>query len=247
VHPKLDFQYFTKRRKTMPNHVTCELTAPVSVLASLSLGDKKIDFNTVVPMPKILDEHSPDLEVIHWAEIATRGIGEAPKQTDAAQEFRAGDYGAAAQILNYSTKVRSLTQGPYPKDFTNERWEVLLRCMKAIRETGHPSFLGWSNEHWGTKWNAYEIEEKSPTCIRFQTAWSPPIPILVTLSKKFPTELLKFRWSDEDVGNNVGDIQLLAGNISGVPLMNGSLEAFQVAADLGNVLHSEEDDEDEDE
>jgi hypothetical protein len=57
----------------------------------------------------------------------------------------------------------------------------------------------WCCEHWGTKWNAQPrsgdtmVAERIPTGteICFDTAWSPPTPVLLKLSKKFPE--LEFR------------------------------------------------------
>lgn len=45
-----------------------------------------------------------------------------------------------------------------------------------------PNWYDWSIEHWGTKWNAYSFQwhGKADHCIaiQFDTAWSPPEPVL---------------------------------------------------------------------
>lgn len=65
----------------------------------------------------------------------------------------------------------------------------------------------WRVRHWGTKWGAYECITtvgKTQIIFEFQTAWSPPIPILQKLT------LLGYdfecRYADEDLGNNCGII-----------------------------------------
>jgi hypothetical protein len=67
---------------------------------------------------------------------------------------------------------------------------------------------GWYIESWGTKWDAYEIEEiskeedengKITIKYMFNTAWSPPIPWFKSVANKFKNTELTLYWSDEDV------------------------------------------------
>jgi hypothetical protein len=55
-------------------------------------------------------------------------------------------------------------------------------------EQGIPNWYDWQCEHWGTKWNAYEasIEDESwdRLLICFDTAWSPPEPVIAALRGK---------------------------------------------------------------
>ena len=73
---------------------------------------------------------------------------------------------------------------------------------KVIPEPPNVDWYGWRIEHWGTKWNASDVmfvsdngftEELTDDCwehgeviITFQTAWSPPVPVLEKLSKDNP-------------------------------------------------------------
>lgn len=55
----------------------------------------------------------------------------------------------------------------------------------------------WCIKHWGTKWNAYDVARRDydgSVCITFQTAWSPPVPIIVELAKRFPTVTLSLEF-----------------------------------------------------
>ena len=54
---------------------------------------------------------------------------------------------------------------------------------------------------WGTKWNTcnHEIIEFK-NGFKFDTAWSPPIPIIIALSKKFPRLSFIIKFIDEGGG-----------------------------------------------
>ena len=49
-----------------------------------------------------------------------------------------------------------------------------------------PNWYDWCNANWGTKWNAYDGQAVGghDAGIGFNTAWSPPIPVIVELSKQ---------------------------------------------------------------
>ena len=53
---------------------------------------------------------------------------------------------------------------------------------------GDQNWYHWSIKHWGTKWNATETTRTADNQIDFQTAWSPPMPWLLELSKQHPKE-----------------------------------------------------------
>jgi hypothetical protein len=48
----------------------------------------------------------------------------------------------------------------------------------------------WAVEHWGTKWNLLEVTSyEHPMrgrCLTFDSAWSPPLPVIEALATKFP-------------------------------------------------------------
>ena len=55
------------------------------------------------------------------------------------------------------------------------------------RDFGNFNWYDWNRENWGTKWNAYDTEVVvERMIIRFDTAWSPPYPIVVALSRHVP-------------------------------------------------------------
>ncbi len=55
------------------------------------------------------------------------------------------------------------------------------------QDFGQLNWYDWNQANWGTKWNAYESEVDSALrIIRFDTAWLPPYPIIVALSRHVP-------------------------------------------------------------
>lgn len=53
----------------------------------------------------------------------------------------------------------------------------------------------WCWEHWGTKWNAQQViygnnsidGSTATAVVHFETAWSPPLPVVFTASEQFPS------------------------------------------------------------
>lgn len=224
----------------MPNHVTNELTAAKHVIDSLKSDESELDFETVVPMPEIL-KGNPHSGITQWAEIAMGVINLKTLSSatpDPVSAFKSGDYGAAGKRLAQSNAIRQMQEGPYPIDWSAEDFEQLIRCMRSLKQYGHTSWYEWSIANWGTKWNAYDIERRSDTVIKFETAWSMPTQWLQKLVEKFPGERITIRWADEDFGDNVGAITINAdGSAEGGKLENGSPEAHKLAMELiyGNV------------
>lgn len=81
------------------------------------------------------------------------------------------------------------------------------------RTAGIPLWYIWSNQHWGTKWNCYEVEH----ChygFQFLTAWDTPKPIFIALSEKFPDVTITVDFADEDTGgHNCGTFVLKQGAV----------------------------------
>lgn len=175
------------------------------------------------------------MHVIEWAQIATGVVNLTTltaQTTDLLPAFERRDYGAAAERLRQSNFIRLMQKGPFPKDFEPEQFEAYLRCIRAIKETGFPTWYEWSLKHWGTKWNAYEATRVNPGMLKFQTAWSAPLVWLGALAKQFPTCAIRLRWADEDFGSNVGDITFHETTVTGGHLPNGSRDAQELALEL---------------
>jgi hypothetical protein len=79
--------------------------------------------------------------------------------------------------------------------------EDLVRYEESIDTPGAPFWYDWNNNNWGTKWDAGEsgVSASSPTEVtyHFETAWSPPMPVLVTLSTQYPELDIELEWEEE--------------------------------------------------
>lgn len=73
------------------------------------------------------------------------------------------------------------------------------------------NWYNWSINNWGTKWNSYDNVKLSDFKVKFNTAWSCPIPIFIALSKKFDDIDIIGRYADEDIGSNCGEFLLTSG------------------------------------
>lgn len=94
---------------------------------------------------------------------------------------------------------------PYPEEFAirDKDWAELSReafgCKYGLNASNgfNSGGYGWCCEHWGTKWGAYNVEcffgrdglsfpSRQQPLYRFETAWSPPTPVIRALATKFP-------------------------------------------------------------
>ena len=78
--------------------------------------------------------------------------------------------------------------------------EKVLRAWEE--KYGADNWYDWCTLRWGTKWNSYGnihvlYEDVQQIDIKFETAWSPPIPIYEKLDEMFPQARIYAFWSDE--------------------------------------------------
>jgi hypothetical protein len=91
----------------------------------------------------------------------------------------------------------------------------------------------WNIQNWGTKWNAYETERRSATELKFETAWSHPVPIMEALAERFPNAIIEVKYADEDIGSNVGHYRIVKGELRPVEeFEQGSEKANEFASQL---------------
>jgi len=84
----------------------------------------------------------------------------------------------------------------------------LQRYADNVAKYGHPTWYEWHCEHWGTKWDAYDVDvlERAECFIQlnFFTAWSTPLAAIKTLADQYPDLDIDVDFADEDVGRNCG-------------------------------------------
>jgi len=218
----------------MPNHVTNRLIiigteeqiAAVKEFIKIEKTEENqevfglgtIDFNKILPMPKDLhvDAHSG---ILTAAEYATK---------------EPLDSNPLMSILQRTSREKVES----PLKLNDEDWELFIKVLNNRRKYGAFTWYEWANEHWGTKWNAYEQPDKRNTenSIFFQTAWACPHDLMKKLSEVFPDVEFEVAWADEDLGHNLGIIKINNGELieQNTP-EGGSLEAkklfFEITQD----------------
>ena len=71
---------------------------------------------------------------------------------------------------------------------------------QELTKYGDNNWYDWSNANWGTKWNACDTyyDSDTGTCVEFETAWCPPMPVIEKIFKDNPGCEIKFTSYDED-------------------------------------------------
>jgi hypothetical protein len=80
--------------------------------------------------------------------------------------------------------------------------EDLATYNESIGASGAmPFWYDWNCEHWGTKWDASDVDIQDYAAdhkqITFSTPWSPPIPVLTALSEQYPNIHIELEWEEE--------------------------------------------------
>lgn len=144
----------------------------------------KIDFNRIIPMPEdlLIDD--------------------------------GGNYEFAIQVFCANDTERMEIQNREKISDSSMKRYISLgeKYAKNKLKYGYCAWYYWRIHNWGTKWNAYEIEQIDNT-IKFETAWATPIPVIRKLSEIFPTITIDHKFADEDIGNNCGHYVWIHGDI----------------------------------
>jgi hypothetical protein len=149
-------------------------------------GHSCFDFNSLIPMPAILERT-----------VAGGGVDDALVilgRDDLAFVPR-----PLEELMKYwtVTDIEALKEKIGPEALENAR-----QSIEACEHTGAPNWYVWANMNWGTKWNAsdFEVVKEEPgryEC-RFETAWCPPNPVYEKLAEMFPNLCFEINgWDDQ--------------------------------------------------
>jgi hypothetical protein len=159
-----------------------------------------LDFNTVIPMPEIIRGTEKSTVVDHGLVVLGR---------DDLLRHTCGpfwSYVRAEAMLKYEwIAERGIKTVEQLKAYLLERdpdcVEKAQRCIKAYEETGYIDWYTWRWTKWGTKSNAYhfylEADDTNRLEFGFDTAWSPPIPVLEKLRELWPALTFEYDGRDE--------------------------------------------------
>lgn len=217
----------------MPNHVMNVLTLwgeaeqireLLDTIKDDRWGAGSVDFNKIIPMPSSLNieagsrTHRGLKAYREFVEVFTLGgtinmdkLSEIPLQSEAA-------------FLRQRT------------DISGDKWELGRAAWNNLRLYGAPTWYEWCIQHWGTKWNAYGLDDggsfDTEDNLRFQTAWSAPPPILRQLTEQFPNIEIEHQWADEDLGSNCGQRVYRSGVCIEEYYPEGNIAGVRFAAEL---------------
>lgn len=237
----------------MPNHITnlVTITGPDADVAAFLArhvverehrGEKFLEFafETVIPVPQCVketerdNEHVGDGQVETYARalISNRRLFMMPAERSGwipAEVQRWGDF------IEWQNK----------KDPRVEKWA--RRLLLCAAETGYTGWYEWNCANWGTKWGAYEfaLRERSDgrALIAFDTAWSPPRPILEKLSSLWPSLVLDVEAVDEGGPEYMGRFCV---DVNALDRVEHNCDRWRRAKGKCWEHDSEEDDQDDD-
>tara|TARA_Y100000593_G_scaffold48924_1_gene92162 strand:+ start:267 stop:974 length:708 start_codon:yes stop_codon:yes gene_type:complete len=155
-------------------------------------GEQRFDFNQVIPMPKSLEITS----------------GSSVSNAMAVIKYEEGDNELIKTMLKYSwvkeQGIKSMKKlyEELNKDVSlSDRQEARI-SIDNEKKYGYANWYDWSCIKWGTKWNAKSTyihdAEDGYMNIDFETAWSPPVPIIEELIIQYP--LLTFALMFKEAG-----------------------------------------------
>jgi len=163
----------------------------------------------------------------NWCDCELRVIGKT-KEVKLFKEFaksdidyRTSDDGKDENVLDTNNFI------PYPKYFKdlddkakehNEKAQKLTgkarEKFKHMKDGFNSGGYEWCSENWGTKWGIcraeltdeytweLEGEERNDLNYSFETAWSPPCPLVVRMSVLFPSLTFELRYFESGGGFN---------------------------------------------
>lgn len=191
----------------MPNHVTNIIKSSPDVIEALIRKQEDeyvIDFNLIIPCSDSLNETDAD-----GSEYCARYISD-PKKN--------GREKGTFDSFIHSGGLSS---------YTDRQFENFIKMLRNIREYKVTSWYDWCIKNWGTKWNAYAYfvtdENINNGEIKFETAWSSPLPVIVELSKKFSDHEIEVKYADEDIGSNYGHYIIKNGVVEHIEIDDGIL------------------------
>lgn len=225
----------------MPNNVTNQITfgSEGAALAAFQrmahdmrmegqpLGS--FDFNKLLPMPEELN--------IEAGSRTDRGLRLVREYRHALSDLerRRPDLSPA----DYAEEVRQCEELYQEKRMADpEIWALGEQAYSNVQRFGSSTWYEWCYRNWGTKWNTYgfpPLEKNSDTLVFF-TAWNSVPKIITLLSRRYPEQTVTYRWADEDVGHNVGELTLKDGEVIDIHVPeSGSREAYEMAAGIMGV------------
>lgn len=118
------------------------------------------------------------------------------------------------------------------KDNINEVEELGRKMIQNYKDYQYMNWYDWCVDKWGTKWNSYNTKIGF-NYLMFDTAWNPPIPLIIKLSKLHPNIKMALLYSNENIGYQTGFMLITNGTVDlEGTFKDESIDAYKLAFDL---------------
>ena len=218
----------------MPNHLMSKIhfsgeqSRINELLESIKGEETLFDFNRVIPMPESLN-----IEAGTHTENGLRAY----------REFitvYTMDGTLEKDLLNIPKEKEEIFLKARP-DINIDEWNLGRTAFQNELKYGSQTWYQFHIQEWGSKWNSYNSEMAEDNTIEFNTAWTNVKPVVLALSQEFPDIEINYRWADEDIGINMGDVTFKNGEcVDEISFDNDSKEAIEFAADMWGIDLEEE-------
>jgi hypothetical protein len=217
----------------MPNHITNIVTIygdaerVKELFSFVKSEESKFDFNKIIPMPDSLNISSGS-NVDQAIIVLENDVEELRNMMD-------WNWVKEMKVKNEEELRKKLLEKLSPEDLNEGKI-----ALENIKNYGHKDWYSWRLAYWGTKWNAYEVNQDSslPNQIVFDTAWATPFPVIEKLAKTFSDLKIEVKFADEDIGSNCGIYSFEQGMLVEEFLPKG-WEAFKFAIETKNSFDEE--------
>lgn len=121
------------------------------------------------------------------------------------------EYRLTPHVKKYSFETDGMSDINMLTEINQEEGYSFNNFVRMTKDDFLNGWYEWSLEHWGTKWDLTDMSESNDLdavadyeeCelfYRFDTAWSPCIPVLIEMSKQYPDFEFKICYEDEGGG-----------------------------------------------
>lgn len=168
------------------------------------------DFNKIIPMP----------EDLHLEEGSANNFFKDLYRKYPGDAIIEGLLGLECGIHEDELKAarryidgRNAPCGTSDLDILKESMRRGKQYIENQKRYGAETWYFWCSAHWGTKWNNLDdvIIPDGEMQWEFNTAWTPPLPVIRVLSQMFPEVRFVLQYADEDLGQNCGLVEYLDG------------------------------------
>jgi hypothetical protein len=183
-------------------YTTVTITGPQDALARLKTahfrthdnGDQYLDFETIIPMPAIL-EGSESSSVVADGLYVLRRV-----------DVLSADRRAGSEMLNWSwvKEAGITTEEELKAELLRRCPDCVERAKKAIalyETTGYGNWRDWCCDNWGTTCSRfaaiYPNDPPGTMHVHMATAWAPPLPVFEKLAQLYPELTFEVEGLDE--------------------------------------------------